>query len=50
MPPVLLGGNHQKIDAWRGEQSRTRTRLRRPELYEQWCEPSHGRSAQVEAG
>ena len=38
VPPVLLEGNHQKIDAWRGEQSRTRTRLRRPELYEQWCE------------
>ena len=37
MPPVLLGGDHQKIDAWRGEQSRTRTRLRRPELYEAWC-------------
>ncbi len=38
VPPVLLEGNHQKIDAWRGEQSRTRTCLRRPELYEQWCE------------
>ena len=38
MPPVLLEGNHQKIDAWRGQQSRERTRLRRPELYEQWCE------------
>ena len=38
VPQVLLGGDHQKIDAWRGEQSRTRTRLRRPELYEQWCE------------
>ena len=37
VPPVLLGGDHQKIDAWRGEQSRTRTRLRRPELYEAWC-------------
>ena len=37
VPQVLLGGDHQKIDAWRGEQSRTRTRLRRPELYEQWC-------------
>ena len=37
MPEVLLGGDHAKIDAWRGEQSRTRTRLRRPELYEQWC-------------
>ena len=38
MPQVLLGGDHQKIDAWRGEQSRERTRLRRPELYEKWCE------------
>ncbi len=38
MPQVLLGGDHQKIDTWRGEQSRERTRLRRPELYEKWCE------------
>ena len=38
VPPVLLGGDHQKIDAWRGEQSRARTRQRRPELYEAWCE------------
>ena len=38
VPDVLLGGDHQKIDAWRGEQSRERTRLRRPELYEKWCE------------
>ena len=38
MPQVLLGGDHQKIDTWRGQQSRERTRLRRPELYEQWCE------------
>ena len=37
VPSVLLGGDHQKIEEWRGEQSRTRTRLRRPELYEQWC-------------
>ena len=28
VPEVLLGGDHAKIDAWRGEQSRTRTRLR----------------------
>lgn len=38
VPPVLLTGDHQKIDAWRGAQSRTRTRLRRPDLYEQWCD------------
>ena len=37
VPEVLLGGDRGKIDAWRGEQSRTRTRLRRPELYAQWC-------------
>ncbi len=51
VPPVLLEGNHQKIDAWRGQQSRERTRLRRPELYEQWCE-THPltRDPQVEAG
>lgn len=38
VPPVLLTGDHQKIDTWRGAQSRTRTRLRRPDLYEQWCD------------
>lgn len=38
VPPVLLTGDHQKIDAWRGQQSRTRTRLRRPDLYETWCD------------
>ncbi len=38
VPQVLLGGDHGKIDAWRSEQSRTRTRLRRPELYDQWCD------------
>ena len=50
VPQVLLGGDHQKIDAWRGEQSRERTRLRRPELYEKWCrDPPCDRAAQVEA-
>lgn len=38
VPSVLLTGDHQKIDAWRGAQSRTRTRLRRPDLYERWCD------------
>ena len=27
VPQVLLGGDHQKIDTWRGQQSRERTRL-----------------------
>ncbi len=38
VPPVLLTGDHKKIDAWRAAQSRTRTRLRRPDLYERWCD------------
>lgn len=37
VPPVLLSGDHRKIDVWRAAQSKTRTRTRRPDLYEQWC-------------
>ncbi len=33
VPDVLLTGNHEKISAWRLEQSRERTRERRPDLY-----------------
>ena len=36
--PVLLTGDHKKIDEWRGAQSRERTRERRPDLYDAWCE------------
>lgn len=32
VPPVLLSGDHAAIAAWRREQSRERTRLRRPDL------------------
>lgn len=38
VPPVLLTGDHQKIDAWRAAQSKARTRARRPDLYDAWCE------------
>ena len=38
VPPVLLTGDHKKIDEWRGAQSRERTRERRPDLYDVWCE------------
>ncbi|HED32946.1 MAG TPA: tRNA (guanosine(37)-N1)-methyltransferase TrmD [Gammaproteobacteria bacterium] len=34
VPPVLLSGNHQKIEQWRLKQSLGRTWLRRPELLE----------------
>ncbi len=32
VPPILLSGDHAKVDAWRHEQSLLRTRERRPDL------------------
>lgn len=37
VPPVLLSGDHAKVDAWRLEQSILRTKERRPDLYEAYC-------------
>ena len=37
VPGVLLCGDHIKVDAWRAEQSRERTKQRRPDLYQVWC-------------
>lgn len=37
VPPVLLSGDHAKVDAWRREQSILRTKERRPDLYEAYC-------------
>lgn len=34
VPPILLSGNHQKVDEWRREQSVLRTAERRPDLLE----------------
>ena len=34
VPPILLSGDHAKVDAWRHEQSLIRTKERRPDLYE----------------
>lgn len=34
VPPVLLSGDHKKIEAWRREQSIQRTKERRPDLME----------------
>ena len=36
VPDVLLSGNHAKVDEWRLEQSKKRTRERRPDLYEKY--------------
>lgn len=38
VPKVLLGGNQRQIDVWRKEQSVSRTRERRPDLYEKFLE------------
>lgn len=35
VPPVLLSGDHAKIDSWRHEQSLQRTRDRRPDLLDE---------------
>lgn len=34
VPEVLLSGHHEKIEKWRREQSRLRTKLKRPDLFE----------------
>lgn len=36
VPPVLLSGDHAKVDAYRLEQSLALTAQRRPDLYEAW--------------
>ena len=37
VPPVLLSGDHARVDAWRLEQSILRPKERRPDLYEAYC-------------
>ncbi len=34
VPDVLISGHHQKIQEWRDEQSRQRTRTKRPDLFQ----------------
>lgn len=36
VPPILLSGDHKKVDEWRLNMSLERTKERRPELYEAW--------------
>ena len=40
VPNVLLSGNHAQIAKWRLEQQIKRTKLRRPDMYEEWKEGS----------
>ena len=38
VPEILLGGDHGKIDQWRREQAKLRTRQRRPDLWEKYAQ------------
>ena len=36
VPPILLSGDHAKVDRWRAEQSEARTRTRRPAMWAEY--------------
>lgn len=42
VPPVLLSGDHAKVDIWRFEQSLAITKERRPDLYEKFVRDNPG--------
>ena len=42
VPPVLLSGDHAKVDIWRFEQSLAITKERRPDLYETFVRDNPG--------
>jgi tRNA (guanine37-N1)-methyltransferase len=41
VPDVLLNGHHARINAWRSEQARDRTRQRRPDLWKRYTETNN---------
>lgn len=45
VPPVLLGGNHAAIAQWRREQRETRTKERRPELWQAYLKKARTKSS-----
>ena len=42
VPEVLLSGDHRAIENWRAEKAKERTRLLRPDLYEQAADIAGG--------
>jgi len=46
VPEVLRSGNHEAIATWRKEQQISRTRQRRPDLYQRWLTHQNSESAQ----
>lgn len=43
VPEILLSGHHAEVERWRHEQSLSRTRNRRPDLYERWLADEEAR-------
>ncbi len=41
VPDVLLSGNHRKVAEWRYQQATERTRTRRPDLFDEYQNPSN---------
>ncbi len=37
VPPILLSGDHARVDEWRLEEAIARTRDLRPDLYDKWA-------------
>ncbi|MEM7768175.1 MAG: tRNA (guanosine(37)-N1)-methyltransferase TrmD, partial [Pseudomonadota bacterium] len=47
-PPVLLSGDHAKIDAWRQAEREKITKARRPDLWEAWLEQAGKRASETD--
>ncbi len=47
VPPVLLSGDHSRVEDWRQEYSVMRTRERRPDLYEKYRRAAQGREEKM---
>lgn len=48
IPPVLLGGDHAAIEAWRQQQREEITRARRPDLWEAWSGSNRKRASETD--
>ncbi len=49
VPPVLAGGNHEAIAAWRKAEGEARTAARRPDLYEPYAREKAAEEARIAA-
>jgi len=47
VPPVLLSGNHAKINEWRQQQRLERTKKRRPDLYQAYLDEINKRNDKI---